>query len=94
MVAVHKICIALDPANAALITVVVISLNAIIKEVARGTKIRGKLDATLNARVGHGLPFITRSAHHVFDCVAIHLVRFGVVVAVAAHIRLVAARGH
>jgi len=94
MVAVHKICITLYATNAALVAVVVISLNAIIKEVARGTKIRGKLDAAIKACVRHGLPFIARSAHHIFDGVAVHLVRFGVVVAVAAHIRLVAARGH
>jgi hypothetical protein len=92
---VHKICIALDPANAALVAVVVISLNAIIKEVAHGAKIRGELDATLNvaARVGHGLPFITLSAHHFFDGVAVHLVRFGVVVAVTAPMCLVTTWG-
>jgi hypothetical protein len=93
-VAVHKICIALDPANAALVAVVVIPLRAVVKEVAHGAKVGGELDATINACVRHGLPFIALITHHFFDGVPVHLVRFGVVVAVAAHIRLVAARGH
>jgi hypothetical protein len=95
-VAVHKIGRALHPANAALVAVVVISLNPVVKEVAHGAKIGGELDAaTIVATcVRHRLSFITRSAHHFFDRMPVHLVRFGVVVAVAAHVRLVAARGN
>jgi hypothetical protein len=93
---VHKIGRALHPANAALVAVVVISLNPVVKEVAHGAKVGGELGATLNvaARVGHGLSFITRSAYHFFDGVAVHLVRFGIVVAMTTHIRLVTTRGH
>jgi hypothetical protein len=91
---VEKIGIALDATNAALIAVVVISLNAIVKEVAHGAKIRGELDATLKARVGHGLPFIAFGADHFFDRMPVHFMALGVIVAVTAHIRLVAARGH
>jgi hypothetical protein len=88
----NKIIIPLHPANAALVAVVVISLNPVVKEVAHGAKVGGELDAaTIVATcVGHGLPFITRSAHHFFDGVPVHFVRLGVVVAVAAHVRLVA----
>jgi hypothetical protein len=95
-VAVHKIGRALHPANAALVAVVVISLNPVVKEVAHGAKVGGELDAaTIVATcVRHGLPVITCSAHHFFDGVPVHLVRLGVVVAVAAHVRLVAARGN
>jgi hypothetical protein len=92
---VEKIGIAFHAANAALVAVVVISLNAIIKEVAHGAKIRGELDATLSvaACLRHGLPFIARSAHHFFDGVAVHLVCFGIVVAMAAPMFLVTTRG-
>jgi hypothetical protein len=91
---VEKVGIAFDATNSALDAVVIISLNAIIKEVAHGAKIGGELGPAINARLGHGLPFIAFSTHHLFDSVSVHLVRLGVVVAVAAHIRLVAARGH
>jgi recombinational DNA repair protein RecR len=43
----HEIIIAHDATNAAFIAVIIISLNTVIKEVAHGTKIGGKLDATL-----------------------------------------------
>jgi hypothetical protein len=89
---VHKICISLDPANAALVAVVVISLNAIVKKVAHGAKVGGELGAAMKAGVRYGLLRIASIAHHFFDGMTIHLVRFGVVVAVAAHIRLVATR--
>jgi hypothetical protein len=85
---------AFDTTNAALVAVVIISLNAIVKKVAHGAKVGGEPGAAMKAGVGHGLPFIARSAYHFFDGMTIHLVRFGVVVTVAAHIRLVAARGH
>jgi recombinational DNA repair protein RecR len=94
IIAVHKICIAFHATNAAFIAVVIISLNAIVKKVAHGAKVGGELGAAMKACVGHGLPFIARRAHHFFDGMAIHLVRFGVVVAVTAHIRIVAARSH
>jgi hypothetical protein len=92
----HVFAVPLDAANAALVAVVVISLNAVVKEVAHGTKIGGELHAAfiIHACVGHGLSVIARCAHHLFDGVPVHFVRLGVVVAVAAHIRLVAARGH
>jgi hypothetical protein len=82
------------PANAALVAVIIISLGAVVKEVAHGAKIGGEPNtATIVATcVGHGLSFITRSAHHLFDRMPVHLVRLGVVVAVAAHVRLVATR--
>jgi hypothetical protein len=92
-VAVHKIGRALYATNAALVAVVVIPLHPVVKEVAHGAKVGGELGATLNARVGHGLPFITRRAHHFFDGVAVHLVCFGVVVAMAAPMCLVTTRG-
>jgi hypothetical protein len=94
IIAVHKIIIPVHPANAALVAVVIISLNAIVKKVAHGAKVGGELGAAMKACVRHGLSFIARSAYHFFYGVPIHLVRFGVVVAVAAHICLVATRGH
>jgi hypothetical protein len=90
----NKLIIPLHPANAALVAVVVISLNPVVKEVAHGAKVGGELDATANAFLRDGLLHSTRRAHHLFDRVPVHFVRLGVVVAVAAHIRLVAARGH
>jgi len=41
----HVFAVPLDAANAALVAVVVISLNAVVKEVAHGAKIGGELDA-------------------------------------------------
>jgi hypothetical protein len=93
-VAVNKHGVAPDAANAALVAVVVIPLNAVVKKVAHGAKVGGELDATANAFLRDGLLHSTRRAHHLFDRVPVHFVRLGVVVAVAAHIRLVAARGH
>jgi hypothetical protein len=93
-VAVHQLRRALYATNAALVAVVVIPLGAVVKEVAHGAKVGGELGATINACVRHGLPFIALSAHHLFDCMPVHLVRFGVVVAVAAPMCLVAARGN
>jgi hypothetical protein len=95
-VAVHKIIIIIPPdaANAALVAVVVIPLNAVVKEVAHGAKIGGELDAATKACLRDGLLHSARCAYHLFDRVPVHFVRLGVVVAVAAHIRLVAARGH
>ena len=95
IIAVVKLTgLAFHATNAAFIAVVIISLNAIVKKVAHGAKVGGELGAAMKACVGHGLPFIARRAHHFFDGMAIHLVRFGVVVAVTAHIRIVAARSH
>jgi len=74
--------------------VIIIPLGAVVKEVAHGAKIGGELGAAAKTCFRHGLLHITRSAHHLFDRVPVHLVRLGVVVAVAAHIRLVAAGGH
>jgi hypothetical protein len=95
-VAVHKIIIIIPPdaANAALVAVVVLPLNPVVKEVAHGAKVGGELDAAANACLGNGLLHSARCAYHLFDRVPVHFVRLGVVVAVAAHIRLVAARGH
>jgi hypothetical protein len=95
-VAVNKLGVPLHPANAALVAVIIIPLGAVVKEVAHGAKIGGEPNAAIviAACFGHGLLHITRSAHHFFDRVPVHFVRLGVVVAVAAHIRLVAARGH
>jgi hypothetical protein len=94
IIAMHKIIITLHATNAALVAVVIISLNAIVKEVAHRAKISGELDATciILACLGHGLLFIAVIAHHFFDGVPVHFMCLGVVVAVAAHIRFVATR--
>jgi recombinational DNA repair protein RecR len=42
----HEIIIALNATNAAFIAVIIISLNTVVKEVAHGAKIGGKLNAT------------------------------------------------
>jgi hypothetical protein len=91
---VHVFGIAFHAANAALITVVVISLNAIIKEVAHGAKIGGELDAAciVAACLGYGLLFIARSAHHLFHGVPIHFMGLGVIVTMTARILFVATR--
>jgi hypothetical protein len=94
VVTMHVFLAPFHATNATLVAMIIISLNAIIKEVAHGAKIRGELDATTKACLGNRLPFIALIAHHLFDRVPVHLVRLGVVVAVATHIRLVAARGH
>jgi hypothetical protein len=93
-VAVNKLGVPLHPANAALVAVIIIPLGAVVKEVAHGAKIGGELGAAAKTCVRYGLLFIARSAHHFFDRMPVHFMRLGVVVAVAAHIRLVAARGH
>ena len=81
-------------ANAALVTVVVISLNSVVKEVANGAKIGGELNAALSiyACIGHGLSVIARSAHHLFHGVPVHFMGLGVVVTMTAHILFVATR--
>ena len=96
IIAMHKIIITLHATNAALVAVVIISLNAIIKKVAHGAKISGELDATLIVAtcLRHGLSVIAFIAHHFFDGVPVHFMGLGVVVAVTAHILFVAARGH
>jgi hypothetical protein len=94
VVTMHVFFAPFHATNAALVTMIIISLNAIIKEVAHGTKICGELDAATKACVRYGLLHITLIAHHLFDRVPVHLVRLGVVVAVAAPIYIVAARGH
>jgi hypothetical protein len=93
-VAVNKLVASFHPANAALVAVIIIPLGAVVKEVAHRAKIGGEPNAAIHACFGHGLLHITRSAHHLFDRVPVHFMRLGVVVAVAAHIRLVAAGGH
>jgi hypothetical protein len=45
-VTVHKIIITLHTTNAAFIAMIIISLNSVIKKVAHGAKIVGKLNAT------------------------------------------------
>jgi hypothetical protein len=95
IVAVVKLAgITFHPTNAALVAVVIISLNAVIKEVAHGAKVGGELGVAIKACVRHGLLRIASSAHHFLDGVPIHFMRFGIVVAVAAHIHFVATRGH
>jgi hypothetical protein len=91
---VHKIIIPLDTANAALVAVVVISLNAIVKKVAHGAKVGGELDAALiiYACVRHGLSVIALITHHFFDGVPVHFMCLGVVVTVAAHMLFIATR--
>jgi hypothetical protein len=81
-------------ANAALVAVVVISLNAVVKKIAHGAKIGGELDATfiVAACIGHGLSVIARSAHHLFYGVPVHFMCLGVVVTMTAHILFVATR--
>jgi hypothetical protein len=93
IVAVHIFAAPFHPTNAALVAVVIISLNAVIKKVAHGAKICGKRNTT-GTRLRHGLSFVASSAHHLFHSVPIHFMRFGIVVAVAARIHFVATRGH
>jgi hypothetical protein len=95
-VAVDKLVVAFHPANAALVAVVVISLNAIIKKVAHCAKVCGEPNAAtfVRACLGHRLSGVARSTYQFFDCMAVHFVRFGVVVAVTAYVCLVAAWGH
>jgi hypothetical protein len=92
IITMHKIIIALHTTNSAFIAVVIISLNSVIKKIAHGAKIGGKLDATLKACLRHGLPVIARSAHHFLDSVPIHFMHLGVIVAVTAHILFTATR--
>ena len=95
-VTMHTIIITLYATNAALVAVVIISLNAIIKKVAHRTKIGSKLNATciIAACLGHGLSFIALIAHHFFDGVPIHFMRLGVIVTVTAYICFSATWGH
>jgi hypothetical protein len=90
----HVFVVPLDAANAALVAVVVISLNAVVKEVAHAAKICGELHAAfiIHACVGHGLSVIARCAHHLFDGVPVHFVGLSFIVTVATHILFVAAR--
>jgi hypothetical protein len=75
---------------------IIISLNAIIKEVAHGAKIGCKLNSTVvvAACLGNRLPFVALIAHHLFHGMPVHFMRFGVVVAVTASIHFSATRGH
>ena len=95
-VAVHKIIIVFYATNAALVAVVVISLNSVVKEVAHGAKIGGELDAAfiIYACVGHGLSVIALITHHLFHGVPVHFMCLCFIVAVAARILFVATRGH
>jgi hypothetical protein len=76
-------------ANSALVAVVIISLGAIIKEVAHGAKIGGELNATIKARVRHGLSFAALGAHHLFDRMPVHFMALGIIVAMTTHISFV-----
>jgi hypothetical protein len=91
---VHKIIIPLYTTNAALVAVVVISLNAIVKEVAHGTKICGELHAAfiIYACVGHGLSVIALITHHLYDGVPVHFVGLSFIMTVATRILFVATR--
>jgi hypothetical protein len=91
---VVKLAVPLHPANAALVTVIIISLGAVVKEVAHGAKISGEPNAAVNACFGYGLSFAALSARDLFHGMPVHFMRLGVVMAVATHIRLVATRGH
>ena len=95
-VAVNKLVVAFHPANATLVTMVVISLCAIVKEVANCAKICSKLNAAtfVRACLGYGLSAIALIAYHFFDRVPVHFMALSVVVTVTAHIRLVATRGN
>jgi hypothetical protein len=94
-VAMHVFVAVPYTANAALVAVVVISLNSVIKEVAHGAKIGGKLCAPaiiVAACVGHGLSVIALITHHLFHGVPVHFMSLGFVVTVTAHILFVATR--
>ena len=84
-----EVAVPFHSANSALVAVVVISLNPVVKEVAYGAKVGGELGAAANACVGHGLSFITRSAHHFFDRMPVHFMALGIIVAMTTHIRFV-----
>jgi hypothetical protein len=90
----HVFVVPLDAANAALVAVVVISLNAIVKKVAHGAKICGELNAAfiIYACVGHGLSVIALITHHLFDGMPVHFVGLCVIVTMATHIHFVATR--
>jgi hypothetical protein len=90
----HKIIVALDATNAALVAVVVISLNSVVKEVAHGANICGELCATfiVAACLRHGLSVIALITHHLFDGVPVHFMRLSVIVTVTARILFVATR--
>jgi hypothetical protein len=90
----HVFAVPLHAANAALVAVVVISLNAVVKEVAHGTKIGGELHAAfiIHACVGHGLSVIALITHHLFDGVPVHFVGLSFIMTVATRILFVATR--
>jgi hypothetical protein len=90
----HVFVVPLDAANAALVAVVVISLNAIVKKVAHGAKICGELNAAfiIYACVGHGLSVIALITHHLFDGMPVHFVGLCVIMTMATHIHFVATR--
>lgn len=95
-VAMHVIIVAFDTAQSALVAMVIISLGSVIKEVARGTKVGGELDAACNVatRLRHRLSRVTSVAHHFFDCISVHFMCLGIVVAVPTHVRFMATGGH
>ena len=80
--------------NAALIAVVVISLNPVIKKVAHGAKVGGECNAAcfVATCLGYGLALVACGAHHFFYRVTIYVMILGVIVAMAAHIHFVATR--
>jgi hypothetical protein len=90
----HVFAVPLHAANAALVAVVVISLNAVVKEVAHAAKICGELDAAfiIYACVGHGLSVIALITHHLFDGVPVHFVGLSFIVTVTARTLFVATR--
>ena len=94
-IAVHVIVLAeFYTTNSALIAMVVISLNAIIKKVAYGAKVGGECNPACFIATGlrYGLALVAYGAHHFFDGVPIYVMIFGVIVAVAAHIRFITTR--
>lgn len=95
-VAVDKLVAAFHPANTTLVAMVVISLYTIVKEVAHGAKIGGKLNAAtfVRTRLGYGLTIIAFIAHYLFDRVPVHFMALCVVVAVTTDIHLVATWGN
>ena len=95
-VAMHVLMIAFDPTQTALVAMIIISLDSVIKEVANRAKVGGELDATgfIVACLAHWLLHAARIAHHFFDRVSVHFMCLGIIVAVPTHVRFIATRGH
>ena len=92
----HVVVVAFYATKSAFFTVVIISLDSVIEEVAHGAKVGREFDATviIATRLGHGLPMVAHIAHDFFYIPSVHFMCLGIIVAVAAHICFPATRRH